>query len=159
MPEHGVPSQRQRRLPSDIGQQGEALVARWLQRHGWLVLQQRWQCRWGELDLVVGRGVDRSTLEALAFVEVKTRSAFNWDEDGKLAITPLKQAKLWKAAQLFLTEHPQWAELPCQFDVALVSCDRLSGAVDLAGVDGITVAIANGYQLSLRDYLPSAFTQ
>jgi len=37
----------------DIGVLGEDLVARWLQSSGWTILQRRWRCPWGELDLVV----------------------------------------------------------------------------------------------------------
>ncbi len=36
----------------DIGAKGEELVAKWLQSTGWIVLHQRWSCRWGEIDIV-----------------------------------------------------------------------------------------------------------
>ncbi|MBF2028615.1 MAG: YraN family protein [Oscillatoriales cyanobacterium C42_A2020_001] len=145
---------------SDPGLLGEALVARWLQRQGWQVLERRWHCRWGELDLVIGQlDSESADLVAIAFVEVKTRRGNNWDEDGKLAITAQKQAKLWKTAQLFLMEHPTCEQLPCRFDVALVNCEKLAGAVDLANVDGEMTAIAAGYRLTLSDYIIDAFTQ
>ncbi|MDX2243937.1 MAG: YraN family protein [Leptolyngbyaceae cyanobacterium bins.302] len=144
---------------ADAGALGEELVAKWLQQQGWTILQQRWHCRWGELDLVAGHRQAKATqFTTIAFVEVKTRRVRNWDEDGKLAITPQKQAKLWKAAQLFLLHHPHLAELPCRFDVALVNCEKLSGAVDLSTVDGTTVAIVKGYRLSLSEYIQDAFT-
>lgn len=143
----------------DLGQLGEQLTARWLQRRGWRLLAQRWHCRWGELDLVMGRAIAESDqYAAIAFVEVKTRRDRGWDEAGRLAITPQKQAKLWKAAALFLAEHPQWAEVPCGFDVALVQGVKLAGAVDVSAVDGDTEAIAQGYRLTLVDYLRDAFT-
>lgn len=133
-------------------------MAKWLKQQGWTILAQRWHCRWGELDLVAGHLQAQATqFTAIAFVEVKTRRHANWDEDGKLAITPQKQAKLWKAAQLFLLQHPHLAELPCRFDVALVNCEKLSGSVDLCNVDGATVAIAKGYRLSLSEYIQDAF--
>jgi len=140
------------------GDLGELFVAQWLKRQGWIVLAQRWHSRWGEVDLIMGQS-QRGTTQpgAIAFIEVKTRSDHNWDEDGKLSITPRKQAKLWKTAQLFLVEHPTLAELPCRFDVALVQCEKLSGVVDLAQVDGETSAIVRGYRLTLREYLPNAF--
>ena len=164
----------------DLGQLGEQWVAQWLQRRGWRLLAQRWHCRWGELDLVMGRAIapgdptdaaDQSDqwpqaeqaeqaeqYAAIAFVEVKTRRDRGWDEAGKLAITPQKQAKLWKAAELFLAEHPQWAEVPCGFDVALVQGVKLAGAVDVSQIDGETTVIAQGYRLTLVEYLQNAFT-
>ncbi len=145
---------------ADVGQLGETLVSRWLTQHGWQIVAQRWHCRWGELDLVVGQpGGTIAPFRAIAFVEVKTRRDRNWDEAGKLAITPQKQAKLWKAAQLFLLEHPEFADLPCGFDVALVHCEKLSGTVDVSSVDGFSVAIAQGYRLTLTEYIRDAFTQ
>jgi putative endonuclease len=142
----------------DTGVLGEDLIARWLQSQGWEILQRRWRCRWGELDLIVARRSPTTrTLLSLAFVEVKTRRPNNWDENGALALQLHKQTKLWKAAQLFLTAHPELADLPCQFDVALVTCERLTKKVDLAEVDGKTVAIASGHRLSLHNYLPAAF--
>lgn len=142
----------------DVGLLGETLVARWLQHQGWVILQQRWHCRWGELDLVIGQPLSGTQqFAAIAFVEVKTRRDRNWDEDGKLAITGQKQAKLWKAAQSFLMTAPHLADLPCRFDVALVTCTKLAGRIDLAAIDGTTTIIAKGYQLSLCDYLTDAF--
>lgn len=147
---------------------GEELVTRWLQEQGWVVLQRRWHCRWGELDLVIAQVTPESAKPiALAFVEVKTRSRGNWDADGALAITQRKQAKLWKAAQSFLANHPELAELPCQFDVALVCCQAVTpkrstarenpGLMQDASQNSAN-GVINGYHLTLQDYIPAAFT-
>ncbi|WP_017328046.1 YraN family protein [Synechococcus sp. PCC 7336] len=117
---------------TDIGNTGEQLVCRALQQRQWVIVAQQWRCRWGELDIVARRG------DRLAFVEVKTRSPRNWDSDGRLAIAPRKQQKLVRAARAFLQKHPQYAELACQFDVALVK--RRSSQ-----------------QYELETYLPAAF--
>lgn len=146
-------------LPADAGVLGEEFVAKCLKQQGWVILERRWHCRWGELDLVVGqpqRSGER--LGLIAFVEVKTRGDRNWDENGKLAITSQKQRKLWKTAQLFLLAHPDLADLPCRFDVALVTCEKLAGSVDLSNVDGVTRMILRGHRLTLLEYLGGAFT-
>lgn len=120
---------------------GEALVGQWLLDTGWEIKARRWRCRWGEIDLIAWQsgyttqskafvkgdvtphGV-RSEGGLLAFVEVKTRSPRSWDAGGLLAISSGKQAKVIQTAQLFLAEHPELAEFPCRFDVALVQYQR-----------------------------------
>ncbi len=96
----------------ELGAQGEALTARYVQQRGWQVVAQGWHCRGGELDLVAQRQ------DWLIFVEVKTRQSSTLD--GLLAVSPTKQRRLIRAAQLFLQAHPQWAEFNCRFDVAVV---------------------------------------
>lgn len=147
---------------STLGSLGEDFVAQWAEAQGWVILERQWRCRWGELDVVMAQRSPTPLTHAdpwalIAFVEIKTRSSGNWDENGALAITPQKQAKLWKTAELFLSAHPALAAVPCQFDVALVLGQRLRGEIDLAQVDGKTVAIASGYKLTLHDYIPAAF--
>jgi putative endonuclease len=161
----------------NIGELGEYLVAEWLQAQSWVILHHRWRCRWGEIDLIAQRysAQQETLLPRLAFVEVKTRSRGNWDADGLLAITPPKQAKLWRTAELFLAERPDLASLPCRFDVALVRCDRISqhsghnetnSSPSAAPIDktiqvpsvqlGQPIVVA-GYRFMLQDYIESAF--
>lgn len=149
--------------PPDIGALGEDLTATWLTQRGWRILQRRWRCRWGELDLIAFRQdstANHATDDvSLIFVEVKTRSRGNWDADGLLSVTSQKQAKLWQAARLFLAKHPELAELPCRFDIALVSRQRLLGNPRVQQpLDQITCPIpGTTQQLILQDYITSAF--
>jgi putative endonuclease len=143
-----------------IGNLGETIVAQWLQAQGWTILARSWHCRWGELDLVAHQN---QPSRHLAFIEVKTRSSGSWDDGGLLAISPQKQAKLWKTAQLFLAQHPDLGDLPCRFDVALVRCRRSQPEPGHAPPPK-TVPLSlrqpvslGGYTLSLQDYIESAF--
>ena len=192
-----------RNQTSIVGELGERLVAEWLQQQNWVILHHRWHCRWGEIDLIAqqnpaqpemkerkeqqenhfsssypvsptGQNTHSPSLPLLAFVEVKTRSRGNWDADGRLALTLSKQTKLWRTASAFLAEYPNLANFPCRFDVALVSCQRVSQRSRHQGADlsssaesgkaiqlppvqlGYPILVA-GYRLILHDYIQSAF--
>ena len=109
-----------------LGLCGEQLVSEWLLQKRCQVIHRRWHSRFGEIDLIArgqsGEGALRR--EILAFIEVKTRSEGNWDADGLLSITRSKQKKMRTTARYFLVRHPHLSEMPCRFDVALVSCQR-----------------------------------
>jgi putative endonuclease len=143
---------------STVGQHGETLVSQWLQQQGWAILARGWTTRWGELDIVALKRHNGSS--CLAFVEVKTRSKGNWDEDGLSAVTFSKQAKLWKTAQLFLAQHPHLAEGICRFDVALVNVRRSPSKTQSTSNTAINLGqplTRDGYDLTLHTYLESAF--
>ncbi|MGJ3252003.1 MAG: YraN family protein [Elainellaceae cyanobacterium] len=171
-------SDAQTQMPSskrpnpDLGRLGEDWVAQWLMCRGWAILQRRWRCRWGELDLIAQSAENESPLTI--FVEVKVRSRGNWDANGLFSITPQKQAKLWRAAQLFLVEHPELEQNPCQFDVALVSCKPYSVRSTQIKLESTGSPLPSasspkppiqheraiekeGYQFSLQHYISGAF--
>ncbi|MEL6382435.1 MAG: YraN family protein [Cyanobacteria bacterium J06626_18] len=132
-----------------LGDRGEALVAAWLQQEGWKIVAQQWHCRWGELDIVAYHPLPQL---CLAFVEVKTRRRDSLDGEGRLAITRQKQRKLWRSAEVFLSQHPHYSEFPCRFDVALVARDVPAHRPVLLRYEGGTQA-----SLALIEYMTDAF--
>ena len=145
----------------EIGKLGEKLVEQWLKNQNYEILQQNWRCRWGEIDLVILDPQDK----AIAFVEVKTRSQNNWDANGLFAVDSSKQQKIIQTASLFLAKYPQLAELPCRFDVALVSYQTLDEPVsqNIAKIQQATdlslgqSLVIGKYQFTIENYLASAF--
>ena len=154
----------------DIGELGEDLVAQWLQSTGWIILHRRFSSRWGEIDIIAeyhevtgkeqgSRGEYPTSHSLLAFVEVKTRSSGSWDAGGRSAITPQKQAKIWRTAGMFLAQYPEKADYSCRFDVAIVYCQRISKnlTVVTATQEALATSSAAGYKFKLQEYILAAF--
>jgi putative endonuclease len=159
------------------GQFGEDLVAQWLQSTGWVILHRRFSCRWGEIDIIAEHhGAEEkfltpnsslltpdsllpTPLPILAFIEVKTRSSGSWDAGGRSAITPQKQAKIWRTSEIFLSQYPDKADYPCRFDVAIVSCQRIpknrTGVT--ATPEALATSSAGEYKFKLQEYILAAF--
>ena len=142
---------------TELGNWGEQLVCEWLIRKNCKILHRQWHSRFGEIDLIArgqsGQGELRC--EMLAFIEVKTRSQGNWDADGLLALTRSKQKKIRTTARYFLVRHPSLSELPCRFDVALVSCHL---GEPRESEKKLVLQIPNSPKyLKLQTYLPDAF--
>lgn len=95
-----------------LGDRGEAAVARAMARRGYAVLERQYRCRWGEIDIVA-----RDPAGTLCFVEVKTRTSSGFAQ-AREAVTPAKQRKLRAAASLYLAERR--LDCRCRFDVAEV---------------------------------------
>ena len=134
----------------DTGKQGEEVVAEWLESSGGKILHQRWRSKVGEIDII---GLKSGTL---IFIEVKTRNRSNWDADGLMAITPQKQARIVRTAQLFLLKYPHLAEYPCRFDVAIVRHQPINRAIIGTPLHLLT-DITTGQNLVLIDYIAGAF--
>lgn len=81
-----------------------------LERAGLALLARNYSTRYGELDLVMR---DAGTV---VFVEVRYRLHASHG-DAAASVTPAKQGRLIKAAQLWLTQNPKHAKACCRFDV------------------------------------------
>ena len=85
-----------------------------LQSQGLRLVARNVGYRGGELDLVMADG------DALVFIEVRYRAG-NAFGGGAASVDPRKRRKLVRAAGLFLASHPQFAHVPCRFDVVSAS--------------------------------------
>ena len=104
-------------LRQGLGRDGEAAAAAALQAAGYVVLERRFRCPHGEIDLICRHH------DALVFVEVKTRRAEAFG-GGAAAVTWRKQRTIVRVAEAFLARG-RLHHLPCRFDVVVVSwpCD------------------------------------
>jgi len=98
------------------GQRGERQAEVFLKKNGLKLVARNWQCRHGEIDLVMH---DR---EFLVFVEVRLRTPRGFANSAE-SVDVFKQRKLIQAASYFLASTPLWQSWPCRFDVVGIEGD------------------------------------
>ncbi|WP_175485514.1 YraN family protein [Pseudoxanthomonas sp. GM95] len=86
-----------------------------LERGGLSFVAANVRFRGGELDLVMRDPAARGGA-CLVFVEVRYRASHAFG-GAAASVDHGKRRKLVHAAQLYLAQHPQWANQPCRFDV------------------------------------------
>ena len=98
------------------GQQWEQAALAHLQRQGLVLVEANFQCKGGEIDLVMRDG------ETLVFVEVRQRAG-SAHGGAAASITPAKIRRLVRAAQLYLMRFSDTP--PCRFDVVAIDAGQL----------------------------------
>lgn len=91
-----------------LGRWGEEQAAEYLRRQGYRLLEAGWQCRFGEVDLIVQKG------GFLCFVEVKLRRDDRFAQAREF-VDRHKQECVRTCAQLYLAQYP--TRLQPRFDV------------------------------------------
>ncbi len=111
------PRDRAARKHAEVrGRRAETLSAWLLRAKGYHILARRYRTPAGELDIVARRG------RTIVFVEVKARADL---EAAILSITPHQQARIMRAALLFIASRPDLAAFNMRFDVMLAAPWRL----------------------------------
>jgi putative endonuclease len=104
-----------------VGSDAEDRAAACIEAAGLAIIARNWRCRAGELDIVAREPGPAGTL---VFVEVRARAS-NAFGGARASVTPAKQARLVRAAELFrLITHND--HRPCRFDVIAIE----DGALD-----------------------------
>ena len=111
------------RASRDRGQDFEAIAERYLRKRGLRLILRNYNCRGGELDLIMQHG------PTLAFIEVRFRSSQRFG--GAIeSVDRKKQARIIVAAKHFLMTHSQFADRACRFDVVGIHGEGKAQVVD-----------------------------
>lgn len=96
-----------------IGNVYEEKVCTFLKQRGYIILNQNYYCRFGEIDIIAQKD------EYICFVEVKYRknTLCGMPED---AVTISKMKKICKTAQFYIFSHKQYYDYQMRFDVVSV---------------------------------------
>lgn len=92
------------------GKQWEHRAETWLAQRGLVSLARNFNCRLGELDLVMRDG------DTTVFVEVRYRGPGS-RATALETVTRQKQLRVCRAAGIFLGQNPHLASGACRFDV------------------------------------------
>ncbi|MDR9467371.1 YraN family protein [Marinospirillum sp.] len=106
------PTQRQLQ-----GRAAENAACQFLTARGLQLLEQNFLCKLGEIDLILMDG------QTLVFAEVRFRKNPHFG-GAAASVTPSKQRKLQRAAQVYLQRCGQTPA--CRFDVLAMTLDRNS---------------------------------
>lgn len=81
-----------------LGDWGEDAVGKFLEKQGYQILDRKYRCRWGEIDLVARDG------DELVFIEVRTRRSklFGTPQE---SITEAKVGRMVATCQDYLEKH------------------------------------------------------
>jgi putative endonuclease len=101
-------------LSKTIGQVAENLACEYLQQQGLMLVAANYQCRCGEIDLVMW------DVATLVFVEVRHRKVHDYG-DGVSTVTRVKQRKIIKTANYYLYENKMGNSTQYRFDVVATS--------------------------------------
>lgn len=100
-----------------VGFEAERLAGQFLKRQGLRPVAQNFQCRLGEIDLIM---LDQN---CLVFVEVRFRASNRFSQ-ASLTVDIHKQRKLIRTAALFLANRERYANSVVRFDVVAIDADE-----------------------------------
>lgn len=106
----------ERRLAAEKqGHRGEALAALLLQAKLYRLREKRFKTPVGEIDLVAEKS------GTIVFIEVKTRSK---NADEAMALGAVNRSRITRAAQYWLSRHPDESGKDMRFDVIFLAQGR-----------------------------------
>jgi putative endonuclease len=100
-----------------VGSEWENAAENYLHKQGLRTLERNFNCRLGEIDLVMEDG------ECLVFAEIRYRKNSRFGS-GAETVTRAKQGRIIRAAQKYLQLHRNRAAQPCRFDVVSLGIEH-----------------------------------
>jgi putative endonuclease len=108
---------------SRLGQKGEKEAEGFLKKHRYRIITRRYQCRYGEIDLIARQGKN------LCFIEVKTRRDAHFGSPEE-ALTKAKIRKISLTAKEYIRKK-KLEDHPVRFDVVTVRYENGEPVISL----------------------------
>lgn len=94
------------------GQTAEHLAAMWLRAKGYKIIERRWTCKAGEIDILAWRN------QTLIVVEVKARRTI---DEAIQAVTWHNRQRIERAVQLYQGRHQRFSNDGLRFDIIAIA--------------------------------------
>ncbi|KKR02649.1 MAG: hypothetical protein UT29_C0001G0129 [Candidatus Yanofskybacteria bacterium GW2011_GWA1_39_13] len=118
---------------SELGFLAENLVARYLEKRGYTVLELNYRKPWGEIDIIaLKEGI-------LVFVEVKANRKIIVGFEPELRANSSKMIKVVRTARTYLAEKKYDSEQEWQIDIISVGLDESKGVAKIKHFKNIDV--------------------
>lgn len=111
-----------------IGDSAEDMAARYLEKHGYDIVERNFSCKTGEIDIIARLAPESGSHKAaiLAFVEVKSRNSTDYGLPCQ-AVDYKKRQRIIRTAEFFLLRYPFLKNMQPSFDI--VEILRLNGEI------------------------------
>jgi len=94
-----------------LGQLGEDLASNYLLQNNYKIIERNFRCKQGEIDIIAKDNVK----EELVFIEVKTRSNFNFGRPAQ-SVNNIKQKHIKDAAKYYVYKN-SFKNMFIRFDI------------------------------------------
>jgi putative endonuclease len=123
-------------IKRQLGDLGEKIALKYLEKQGYQILGRNYQKRWGEIDIIA-----QSNSQEVVFIEVKTRKK---NQDNFLmpeeSVHFWKQQRLIKTARSYLLEKRYPPETSWQIDVIAVELNLKTRRANLRHIKNAVVS-------------------
>ena len=102
-------------MSRDKGTHYESLALKHLKANGLKLLEKNFHCRLGEIDLIL------RDKDCLVFAEVRFRAS-NRFASAAHSVDDKKQARIARAAAMYLARRPELSDCRVRFDVVAIDC-------------------------------------
>jgi putative endonuclease len=108
------------------GIKGEEIAEKYLISLGYSIVKKRYKTRYGEIDIVAAK--DKSK-KLLLFVEIKHFAKKTLTLRNNEVISPIQIRRNCNAALYFITNHNEYKDYQCRFDLIIISEERIENHI------------------------------
>ncbi len=127
----------------NIGKLGENIAVKYLEKHGYKILDRNYRKPWGEIDIIASENIGKNQFLArqsqeLVFIEVKTQNQeFEWRPEEN--ITRHKKHQLSRIVTTYLKSNKIPEDQNWRVDVLAITLDFKTKNAQIEHIENITL--------------------